>query len=143
MKTFEHKALLGRLFPSIFILLLSGCAIIGTYETVTIHAEHEDRVVDVKIDSGARRTSIDISLARELGLRETDEIQTVTSASGVTQRQVVEIEYTLAGETIKTTANVADRSQLQYQMIVGVRDLDGRFLIRPERMLDEEEAEEN
>lgn len=143
MNTFK-QTLLGRLILSTSIIFfLPGCAIIGTYESVTIHADNENRKVDVKIDSGARRSSIHDELAKELGLKVTDEIQTVKSANGIKDRPVVEIEYTLAGETIETTANVANRSHLKYKMIIGVRDLDGRFLIRPERMLDEEEAEEN
>jgi hypothetical protein len=100
-------------------------------------------VIIAKIDSGARRSSIHSEIAENLCLHYTDEIQVVKSANGVTKRPVVEIKYTLAGQTIHSTANVADRSRLQYPMIIGVRDLDGRFLIRPERMLDEEEAEEN
>ena len=143
MKTFK-QTLLGRLIPSIFIFLfISGCSIIGTYEEVVIHSECGDRTVPVKIDSGARRSSIHTALADSLCLNKTDEIQVVTSASGITERSVVEVEYTLAGQRIRTTANVADRSHLTYPMIIGVRDLDGRFLIRPEIMLDEEEGEEN
>ena len=151
MKTFK-PTWLGRLIliPSIF-LSVSGCTsqplsnevIIGTYEKVVVHSDCGDKVVMVKIDSGARTNSIHIPLADKLCLQETGDVQTVKSASGITDRPVVNITYTLAGKKISSTANVADRSELTYKMLVGVRDLDGRFLIRPERMRDEEEAEEN
>ncbi len=142
--TFLKHTLLGRFIPSTLLLLLPGCAsVIGTYEPVTIHSACGDQVIMAKIDTGARSNSVHLPLADELCLEKTGKIQTVKSASGVTNRPIVEITYTLAGKTISSTANVADRSRLQYPMIVGVRDLDFKdFLIKPERMRDELEAEE-
>jgi hypothetical protein len=149
----SKPTLLGRLIPSLFsILFFSGCThvattdelpIIGTYEEVLITSECGEIVLLAKVDTGARTNSIHLPLATQLCLKDTGTIQTVKSASGITKRPIVKITFTIAGETISTTANVADRTHLTYKMLVGVRDLDGRFLVRPERMRDEVEAEED
>jgi hypothetical protein len=142
MMTFK-QALLGSLIPSILIIFLYSCSVIGTYETITIHSGDTNKEVDVKIDSGAKRTSIDGALAEELNLKVLDESVTVRSASGTEERSLVEIEFTLSGETIKTKANIADRSHLEYPIIIGVMDLENRFLIKPELISEAEEKEEN
>jgi len=87
--------------------------------------------VPVKIDTGAWRTTIDISLAQSLGLHSpVIRRGTVRSALGRMERQIIELTMNLHDKRIKTQAYLADRSQLKYPMIIGRRDLKG-FLVNP------------
>jgi alpha-L-glutamate ligase-like protein len=87
--------------------------------------------VYAKLDTGAYRSSIDMKLAEELELKQSEKKVYVQSASGTAYRPTVEITFELAGRTVKTVASLVDRSHLKFPMIVGRKDLQG-FLIKPE-----------
>lgn len=114
----------------------------ATEGIVTIKAVEEVRVRDVngkkvkelaKIDTGAWESSIDKSLAKELGIYSRDKIllyKKKVSALGVQKRPVINVIYYLAGRRIKSAMTVADREDLTYKLIVGRSDLAG-FLVNP------------
>lgn len=80
----------------------------------------------VKVDTGAYRTSIDKHMALELGLVEDDNHKgnvTVRSSLGKHKRPVVGITYLLGGQLVQTTASLTDRSNMNFPMIIGRRDL--------------------
>ena len=93
----------------------------------------KDRVKEIraKLDTGAYRSSIDISLAKELGLQINKEKVFVKSASGRAYRPTTTLSFQLAGRKYLSKVTVVNRSHLKYPMIVGRVDLKG-FLIRPE-----------
>jgi len=89
--------------------------------------------IPAKIDTGAWRTSIDRTLAKDLGLLSRSNIlwkKRVRSSMGREKRSVIDITFWLAKKKIKTTAGVSDRSKLKRPIIIGRQDLTG-FLIDP------------
>lgn len=86
---------------------------------------------NAKIDTGALRTSLDTELVRNLGLEPLEKKILIKAASGQQLRPSVKVKFRLKGKDIHTVATIAQRSHLQYPLIVGRRDLKG-FLVNPE-----------
>lgn len=111
-----------------------GVRTISVFEEVKIKGKDGRKLtVPAKIDTGAWRSSIDKTLAGDLGLLEEDNIlwqKTVWSSIGKEKRPVINIIFWLKGKKIKTTAGVANRSKLRKLLIVGRCDLAG-FLVDP------------
>lgn len=133
----EHGVMIARaLFAGRFVsrgAIEDGIKTIGTREMVRVIGTPGKRAeIWAKIDTGAWRSSIDKSLARELGLLEKSNIlwsKTFKSTLGAERRPVINIRFYLAGRRINTVASVADRSKLRRLLIVGRRDLGG-FLVK-------------
>lgn len=108
----------------------------------TIKAIEEIKVVDsdgrpqkvlAKIDTGAWSSTIDISLAKKLGLLRKHKIiatRKKLSSLGEEQRPVIFLTFWLSGVKIITRATVSDRKLLRYPVLIGRIDLQG-FLISP------------
>lgn len=111
-----------------------GIKTIGTKELVKIvSAKRKKFEVWAKIDTGAWRSSIDKSLALELGLLTKSNListKTFKSTLGSEKRILISLNYYLAGRKITTVASVADRSKLRRPLIIGRRDLVG-FSVKP------------
>jgi len=105
---------------------------LSVFETLEVISAEGGRVpIKAKIDSGAYRSSIDINVAKELGLLTPENIlmrRQFESALGQHYRDVISITFYLAGRKIETTASVVDRSKLKRPMIIGRRDLTGYLL---------------
>lgn len=88
-----------------------------------------------KIDTGAFRSSIDRSLARELGLLKKENVlysRHYRSSMGKSiERIIIEVTLKIAGRKIKTSVSVVDRAHLNTPLLIGRRDLTG-FVVRPE-----------
>lgn len=104
--------------------------ILTVIQHITILQGTTSKKIKAKLDTGAQRSSIDKKLVEELGLEYAPHKIKVKSATGKKPRKVVYVTFQLAGKKIHTTASVADRSKLEYPMIIGRQDLDG-FLIKP------------
>ncbi len=102
---------------------------IEVFETIEVVNGRGERIeVKAKIDTGAFRSSIDENLAKTLGLLRDDNVlfeKRYESALGKTKRDVIGIEFYLAGKKISTSASVTDRTDLKRQMLIGRRDLQG------------------
>ena len=114
-----------------------GVKTINTVEKVLVYDIKREKKVEVeaRVDTGAQRSSIDRDLAKSLGLLVNDNILwkdrfEYRSATGLEPRPVIGITFRLAGRKIKTSASVADRSKLNYKLLIGRNDLVG-FLINP------------
>lgn len=98
-------------------------------------AKGKTREILAKIDTGAMRSSIDKSLAQELGLLDPKNIIFTrhyrNALGGQNARPVVALTFWLKRRKIKTTASVVDRSHLNTAVLVGRQDLAG-FLVKPE-----------
>jgi alpha-L-glutamate ligase-like protein len=104
---------------------------------ITIRTKDVVKEINVKLDTGAYRSSIDENLAKELGLEIEKEKVFVKSASGQAFRPTAKLSFQIAGKRITSQVTIVNRSHLRYQMIVGRVDLKG-FLIRPETDSDQE-----
>lgn len=138
VKDAEHGVKIAKaLFASPFadrVRAEEGVKTVNVFEEVKIRAKSGKKVkVEAKLDTGAWRSSVDESLAEELGLLEEDNIlwtKKVRSALGRARRPVIHMTFWLKGKKIETSAGVADRSSLKKQLIIGRRDLAG-FLVNP------------
>jgi len=86
-----------------------------------------------KIDTGAWSSTIDIGLAKKMGLLRKNKIiatRKKLSSLGEEQRPVINLLFYLSGRKIVTRATVSDRKSLRYQVLIGRIDLQG-FLISP------------
>lgn len=104
--------------------------ILSVIEPITLKGKEREITLKAKLDTGAFRTSIDINLAKQLGIELNKERIFIKSASGQAFRPTVNLTFQLAGRKITTIATAVDRSVLKYPIIIGRRDLKG-FLIQP------------
>src|SRR3990167_8611554 len=104
--------------------------ILSVIEPVTIFFNGKSGEYKAKIDTGAYRSSIDKSIVEEFGFHLLPDNIHVSSASGGGVRPAIKLEYNLGGKKISTIASVADRSHLQFPIIIGRRDLKG-FYVNP------------
>ncbi len=138
VKDAEHGVLIAKsLFAGPFadrVRAEEGIRTLNIFEEVKIKGKDGKRLtVPSKIDTGAGRSSIDKTLAQDLGLLEENNIlwqKPVWSSIGRQKRPIINITFWLQGKKIKTSAGVADRSKLKRLLIVGRRDLAG-FLVNP------------
>ncbi len=91
--------------------------------------------VEARVDTGAKRSSIDKKLAESLNLLSPKNIlwkdrYEYRSATGLQSRMVVGVEYTLSGKRIKTSVSVADRSKMGNHFLIGRNDMVG-FVVNP------------
>lgn len=107
-----------------------GPRVIGVIEDIYIEGTDRSIKVPAKIDTGANRTSIDRSLVKSLSLPLDRDKIFIRSASGRQKRDAVRFSFMLSGKKIKSHASVANRSHLNYPVIVGRSDLRG-FVVDP------------
>lgn len=153
---------------------ISGKPIIGIIETIKVKKEasenmgEKERDFKAKIDTGADLSSMDRSIARELGCKEVidefdeetkkmnidmnsskedldlkikdkinkwgDRFDTVLvrSSHGVSYRLLIKMKTVLAGVDMTSKFSIADRSHLEFPVIIGRKDL-GKFLVDPSK----------
>jgi alpha-L-glutamate ligase-like protein len=140
VKDAEHGVKIAKaLFAARFadrVMAKEGIKTVGVWEKVRVLGRNKKSLeIKAKLDTGAWRTSIDRTLATDLGLLEEDNIlwtKTFKSGLGIQKRQVISVTFYLAGKKIKTMASVAERSHLRTPLIIGRRDLAG-FLVNPRK----------
>lgn len=99
-------------------------------KVILVSSGNFKKFVNARIDTGATQSSIDFRLARELGFNKQVGHVNVISANGIKSRPLIEVDYELSGKKIKSTFTLADRSNLNYLVLIGRNDLKG-FLIDP------------
>jgi len=119
------------------VRLEEGIKTLNTIEKVKVFKYKAKNKLEVlaKIDTGAYRTSIDRTLAKDLGLLNKDNIlwkdkYEYRSAVGLQSRPVIGIKYILGGKKIISSASVANRSKMKTMLLIGRRDMAG-FLVDP------------
>lgn len=141
VKDAEHGVKIAKvLFAERFadrVRLEEGIKILKPVEKVKIYTPSgKSRVVFARVDTGAVRSSIDRSLAEELGLLSEDNILwkkrfAYRSAHGKQPRPVIGLKFRLAGRKIETSASIANRKKLSTPLLIGRGDLTG-FLVKAE-----------
>lgn len=106
---------------------------IGLHEMVTIFGKSGKKTIKARIDTGATKSSIDTSLARELDLGPVIRIAKVKSASGKQHRDIVLVNAELAGKKMQAEFTVTDRSHMTYSILIGQNILKQGFIIDPAR----------
>lgn len=137
----EHGVKIAKaLFSARFadrVLAKQGVKTLNVWEQIKVLAKDKSRhEIRAKIDTGAWRSSIDMHLAKELGLMEKENVlwsKIFKSGLGRQRRYVINLTFFLAGRKIKTIASVAKRHNLRTPLIIGRRDLRG-FLVSPRKI---------
>jgi len=108
--------------------------VVGIFERVYIRNGKKKWIeVQAKIDTGARSTSIDQSLALELGLLTPENVlwtKKVKNSLGIEERTLIALTMKLKNRVIRTRANLTNRTQLRRQFLIGRRDLKD-FVVDP------------
>jgi len=138
VKDADHGVLIAKsLFVGPFadrVRAEEGIRTINVFENVVVKGKNGKKItVPAKIDTGAWRSSMDKTLAKDLGLLEEGNIlwqKTVWSSIGREKRPIVNVSFWLKGKKIKTSAGISDRSKLKKPIIIGRRDIAG-FLVNP------------
>jgi RimK family alpha-L-glutamate ligase len=99
-------------------------AVIGYTEEVVLSGTSGSKSIMAKSDTGATRTSIDTSLAADIGAGPIKAITRVKSGSRKTSksRPVVDVVVGVGGTQHTVTASVEDRSHMDYPVLLG-RDI--------------------
>lgn len=106
--------------------------IIKAVEPIVVHSNEgvAHQIVRARIDTGATQSSIDMDLAKKLGYTKYVGKVNVISANGIKTRPLIEVSYELSGKKIKSVFTLADRSNLNFSVLIGRADLNG-FLVDP------------
>ena len=107
---------------------------IGLVEKVKIIGEREKSSLAL-VDTGAKLTSVDISLAAATGIGPVKRITKIKSASKNfgTRRPVLEATIEIAGKRFDTEVNIQDRSHMTFPVLIGRNILVGNFIVDAEK----------
>ena len=112
--------------------------IIGYVEDVVVSGTSGSKQAPAKSDTGATRTSIDTSLAAEIGAGPIKSMTRVKSGSvkGGKARPVVDLVIGIGGTQHTVTASVEDRSHMDYPLLLG-RDILEHYRVDVRRRSDD------
>ena len=113
---------------------------IGYIEDVVVSGTSGSQSTLAKSDTGATRTSIDTSLAAEIGagpIKSMTRVRSGSSKSG-TARPVVDLVVGIGGTQHTVTASVEDRSHMNYPLLLG-RDILKHYQVDVRRRADSDE----
>ncbi len=105
--------------------------IVGLTELITVKGNKENKELIARIDTGATKSSIDISLASKLELGPVVDSKIVKSAHGEKLRPVVRATVFIKGKAIEAKFTLADRNNMKYQVLIGQNILKKDFLVDP------------
>ncbi|MCL9814956.1 RimK family alpha-L-glutamate ligase [Natranaeroarchaeum aerophilus] len=115
---------------------------IGYTEEVLVSGTSDSKTVYTKSDTGATRTSIDTSLAAEIGAGPIKSKMRVKSGSSKRSkvRPIVDIVVGVGGRRHTVAANVEDRSHMEYPLLLG-RDILEHYHVDVSRRADADDDE--
>jgi len=117
--------------------------IIGYIEEVVVTGTSGSTQAFAKSDTGATRTSIDTSLAAEIGAGPIKSMTRVKSGSlkGGKARPVVDLVIGIGGNQHTVTASVEDRGHMEYPLLLG-RDILEHYRVDVRKRVDSDEPED-
>ncbi|WP_254523209.1 RimK family alpha-L-glutamate ligase [Natrinema caseinilyticum] len=123
--------------PSEAVSQNSEPAVIGYTEEVVLSGTSGSKSVLAKSDTGATRTSIDTSLAADIGAGPIKSITRIRSGSSKSakSRPVVDVVVGVGGNQHTVTASVEDRSHMDYPVLLG-RDILENYQVDVSRRID-------
>ena len=107
--------------------------IVGFKEKVIIIGDKKSEEVIARVDTGAKTSSIDITLASKLKLGPIVETRFIRSASGEGIRPLIHAKMKIRGKEINTELTIANRSHLNYPVLIGRNILKRGFIIDPDK----------
>lgn len=110
--------------------------IVGLTEKIIVHGNNSKKELIARIDTGATKSSIDLSLASELKLGPVIDSRLIKSAHGAKLRPVVEALVSIKNRRIKAKFTLADRSHMRYAVLIGQNILKMGFLVDPSKRAD-------
>ncbi|WP_254535054.1 RimK/LysX family protein [Halomarina litorea] len=116
--------------------------LIGYIEEVVVSGTSGSATTLAKSDTGATRTSIDTSLAADIGAGPIKSMTRVKSGSmkGGKARPVVDLVIGIGGRQHTVTASVEDRSHMDYPLLLG-RDILQHYQVDVRRRVDSDAPE--
>ena len=103
--------------------------VVGLTEKIKVN----DKEAIARIDTGADKNSICLTLASKLKLNPTLKLMSIRSAQGRERRPIVWARLEIKGRKFKTRFNVADRRNMKYDVLIGKNILKRGFIIDPSR----------
>lgn len=100
-------------------------------EAVLLGPAGKKTTILVRIDSGAKLSSIDQALAAELQLGPILRNKTVRQSHGRSLRPVVEVTTILCGKNIVGEFTISNRVHMKYKALIGQNLLKQGFIIDP------------
>ena len=119
----------------------SETQIVGYTEEVLVSGTSGTERVIAKSDTGASRTSIDTRLAADIGagpIRSMTKVKSGSVSSGAS-RPVVDIVVAVGGNRHTVSASLADRSHMDYPLLLG-RDILQHYQVNVQRRHDDTEG---
>ncbi|MDD5254342.1 MAG: RimK/LysX family protein [Candidatus Nanoarchaeia archaeon] len=105
-------------------------AIIGLIEDIKIISNNKGELFKAKIDTGADTSSLDLSIATRLNLKLVG-MASIKSAAGKSKRGKVTARIILAEKEMDAEFTIADRSDMNFPVLIGKNILTKGFLIDP------------
>ena len=106
--------------------------IIGLYEKIILKGKESTLKIWAKVDTGADNSSIDIALLKKLGPAPIVGSKIVKNSHGSSVRIVTVIPTIIRGHELRVRYTVADRSKMNYHVILGKNVLKRQgYLIDP------------
>lgn len=107
---------------------------IGLTERVTVIGPKKEKELTARIDTGADVCSIDLNLAKKLGMNRVEKLKKIKSAHGIKERPVVRASLEIKGRKFnKIRFTLADRKHLRYKALIGKNILRKGFMIDPSK----------
>lgn len=108
--------------------------VIGLIEKIKIIGEKIIETYAI-FDTGAKRSSVDLSLAAKARLGPIISTMKVTNPSfkQKVRRPIVMVKFEIAGKIFKTKANIQDRSHMNVPVLIGRNVISGNFIIDPKK----------
>lgn len=108
--------------------------VLGLVIKVILIGQKGQKEVTARVDTGATKSSVDTSLAGEIGLGKEINITTIKQVHGSSKRPVIKGLIRIADRQLTSHFTLADRSHMKYKVLVGQNILKkGKFLIDPTR----------
>ncbi|MBD3259720.1 hypothetical protein GF371_03760 [Candidatus Woesearchaeota archaeon] len=108
--------------------------ILGLSEKVTVFGDGTSKKTVARIDTGASKSSIDVSLASELKLGPILKTSRIRSASGKGVRPVIKVRLKIKDKTLSGFFTLAIREHMNYKILIGRNILKkGDFVIDPKK----------
>jgi hypothetical protein len=105
--------------------------VVGLTEVITIHGPHGSEKVLARIDTGATKSSISLTLASKLELGPVVDSKLVKSAHGSKLRPIINVNVDVKGKELDELFTLADRDHMKYKVLIGQNVLKHDFMVDP------------